>query len=241
MADNRNYFTFDGISSKDFDVYISGNKTYGAAEADVSSQTVPGRNGALLLYNNRFNNVEYSYDAFILNDMDSNIAGLRDYLLSKKTYCRLEDTYHPDEYRMAVFRGPFEPDVHQTLLGGSFTLNFECKPQRFLDTGTTPVTFSTSQTFVNPTNMDARPLIQVWGTGSFRVGSTTITIKTHGKTYMYIDCELQDAYYESTNLNYYVSLSPNVFPVLPGGASTVIQRVSTSITQIRVWPRWWRL
>lgn len=54
--------------------------------------------------------------------------------MSKPGYHTLVDQYHPDEVRYAEFRGPFNPEAH-TGTGndsGSFDLEFNCKPQRFL-------------------------------------------------------------------------------------------------------------
>ena len=131
----RNYFILDGVDSRDFGVYISGQGTFNSPEKDYTFYNVPGRDGALLSSENRFNNVTLKYDAFICRDFDNNIAAFRTFLLSLNGYKRLTDSYHPDEFRYAVFTGPLEAKVEKRNDAGSFTITFSCKPQRYLLTG----------------------------------------------------------------------------------------------------------
>lgn len=82
-----------------------------------------------------WNNVTVKYpDCNILSNFGENVEKLRGYLFSNPGYHTLIDQYHPDEVRYAEFRGPFTADAH-TGTGndsGSFDLEFNCKPQRFL-------------------------------------------------------------------------------------------------------------
>lgn len=133
----RNYFVFNGRDSRDFGVYISGQGTFSAPQKAYQFYNIPGRNGALIGYDNRFENINVSYDAFIYKDFDKNIAEFRSFLLSVPGYARLEDSYHPDEYRVAAYVGPFEPTITSKNDAGSFTITFNCKPQRYLLSGET--------------------------------------------------------------------------------------------------------
>lgn len=133
----RNYFTFAGVDSRDFGVYISGQGTFSAPQKAYTFYNIPGRNGALIGSDKRLENLEVSYEAFIYKDFDENLAAFRSFLLSQDGYQRLSDSYHPDEYRMAAYVGPFEPAVQKTNDVGSFTITFSCKPQRFLISGDT--------------------------------------------------------------------------------------------------------
>ena len=54
-------FTFDGIDSKKYGVYITGEAVYNAPERDVEVISIPGRNGAYLLDNGRFSNITVTY------------------------------------------------------------------------------------------------------------------------------------------------------------------------------------
>lgn len=133
----RNYLTIAGVDSRDFGVYISGQGTFSAPEKAYQFYNVPGRNGAILGNDHRLENIEVSYECFIYSNFNQNIADFRTFLLSLDGYQKLTDSYHPDEYRMAVYTGPFEPEVTQKNDAGSFTLIFNCKPQRWLISGDT--------------------------------------------------------------------------------------------------------
>lgn len=133
----RNYFIFNGVDSRDFGVYISGQGTFSAPQKAYQFYNIPGRNGALLGNEHRLENINVSYEAFIYTDFDNNLAAFRSFLLSINGYARLTDSYHPDEFRMAVYTGPFEPKVDKKNDCGSFTITFSCKPQRWLISGDT--------------------------------------------------------------------------------------------------------
>lgn len=133
----RNYLVFGGKDSRDFGVYISGQGTFNAPEKAYTFYPIPGRNGALIGNERRLENVELSYDCFIYSDFDKNIADFRTYLLSLDGYQDLTDSYHPDEIRKACFVGPLEVSPTRKNKAGSFTLTFNCKPQRYLVSGNT--------------------------------------------------------------------------------------------------------
>lgn len=131
----RNYLTFDNKDSRDFGVYINGQGTFRAPARSYNVLNIPGRNGDLLGFGSKLENVEITYRAFIYTNFDANIAALRSFLLSHVGYFKMTDSYHPDEYRLAYYKGPFVPDVVANNGAGSFDLTFVCKPQRFLNSG----------------------------------------------------------------------------------------------------------
>ena len=235
----RNYLTVDGKDLRDFGVYISGQGTFSAPARAYNMLTVPGRDGDLVGPERRLQNIEVTYPAFIYNSFDTNIKDLRNYLLSRDGYVKIVDSYHSGEYRMGVYRGAFTPDVVKTNSAGSFNLVFNCKPQRFLDSGDTA---TTATTLTNPTKWNSRPIITIPAqpdafSGTIEIGSDTITIAdAPGSTVITIDCEMMDCYGGSgENINPYVSFSSYDFPVLKPGANGV----STDITGVTIKPRWW--
>ena len=131
----RNYFILNGVDSRDFGVYISGQGTFDAPQKSYSFYNVPGRDGALLSSDNRLENATLTYEAFIYKDFNVNVANFRTFLLSLNGYTKLTDSYHPDEFRYAVYTGPFEPKVQSKNDAGSFKITFSCKPQRYLLSG----------------------------------------------------------------------------------------------------------
>ena len=141
----RNYLTIAGRDSRDFGVYISGQGTFSAPEKAYEFYDVPGRNGAIIGNDHRLENIEVTYQCFIYADFSKNIGDFRTFLLSLNGYQELTDSYHPDEYRMAVYVGPFEPEVTAKNDAGSFELVFNCKPQRWLYSGNTVYAFVNNQ------------------------------------------------------------------------------------------------
>lgn len=131
----RNYFILNGVDSRDFGVYISGQGTFDAPQKSYTFYNVPGRDGALLSSDNRLENATLTYEAFIYKDFNENVANFRTFLLSLNGFTKLTDSYHPDEFRYAVYTGPFEPKVQSKNDAGSFKITFSCKPQRYLLSG----------------------------------------------------------------------------------------------------------
>lgn len=135
-------FIFGGIDSSDYKVYITGSDVFSAPERDVEYVSVAGRNGDLIIDNGRWKNITISYPAFIPHEFESEIDGFRAAMMLKTGYHKLEDTYHPDEYRLASFSGGLNPsNITAFRRFGEFALTFNCKPQRFLKDGDKPMQF----------------------------------------------------------------------------------------------------
>lgn len=232
----RNWLTFNEKSTKDYGVYISGLNTYNAPERDVEVISVQGRNGDLTIDNGRYKNIDVKYPAFIYNRFNANIEGFRNYLLSQRGYKRLEDTYHPNEYRLARYKGGLSAKVVDWLEAGEFDLVFDCYPQRYLKEGEHTITIETSGSIYN-NYQPSKPLIRAYGEGTFTIGSVTVTIN-EAIDYTDIDCELQECYKDTleTNCNANVTLAD--FPVLESGNNAISM---TGITKLDIIPRWWVL
>ena len=235
MGEVRHYFTFGGRSSREFNVWISGTGVFDAPERDVSIVSVPGRNGDLTMDNGRFKNVKMTYPAFIPEDFEVNMAAFRAYMKSLIGYQRLEDTYCPDYYYKALLTEEFDPETTAYNKAATFDITFNRKPQRWFKSGEEfldPITQNT--TIFNPTMYDANPLIRVYGVGTFQIGDKSVEI-TENPVYTDIDCDMQDCYYNLTNLNGNVILSSG-FPILRPGINGI--NIGT-VTRLEIKPRWW--
>lgn len=233
LDEYRKAFYFDGVCSKDLGLYISGDKTYNSPEKKYDKVSIPGRSGDLLLSDGSYKNFKVSYDSFVVYNLDHKIRDLRSFLLSKDGYRRLEDDYHPHEFKMAAFSGPLNFDVI-LLTAGKVTLEFDCKPQRYLKQGELPIDVTSNRVIFNPTYCTAKPLITVTGTGSFTIGGRTVTVTESGIT---IDTDIEQAYNGSTYKNDKITVTNNLFPVLePGENEITLSGVTLSIT-----PRWYTL
>lgn len=118
---------------QEFGLTARGRGTYGAPERDIEQIHVPGRNGDLLVDNGGFKNVNITYPCSITENQPGNSFALRNFLLASPGYHQLEDDYDTEHYRLAEYRGPYDPDVFTERGNGAanFDLVFNCKPQRF--------------------------------------------------------------------------------------------------------------
>lgn len=235
----RNNVVFNGKPLSEFGVFVSGSGVFDAPERDTDIVEVSGRNGALVLDNGRYKNIELSYPAFIYQNFKDRVQGLRNYLNTQIGYVRLEDSYHPDEYRLARISKKFQAKPIAELTGGNFELTFDCYPQRFLKSGEQPITFTANGAIVNNELTVAKPLIRAYGTGSFSIGGVTLQI-TSANSYTDIDCDLEECYKDTlaTNCNANVVLTNNKFPELVTGNNTV---TLSGISKLIITPRWWIL
>lgn len=255
-----NQLTIDGVNiTTTYGVYITGTGIYNSPEKEYNWHEIPNRDGSILGVERRLRNVEIVYNAVIYNNLDSNISGLRNFLLSRNGLVRISDTAHPDEFRMGVYSGPFEPVVSRYGQIGIFVLEFTCQPQRWLTSGeveasqsiTPSATTKISLTVTNPTNFPSRPLLKVYGTGTLTVNGTDVIISDtlpSSVPYLIIDCDTMTIYQSGydTNYNPYVSMrSANEygvdFPTLKSGNNTISTAYSQNISQVKVTPRWWRV
>ena len=228
----KDFFVLDGVKSSDFGCYIATGNRFDAPERDVETVEVAGLNGNLIFDNGRFKNFEATLDAYIPRNMQTNVDGLRNWLLSKSAnYYRYEDTLHPDEFRKVRYSGGYALDVSDRV-GAAFPLTFDCKPQRYLKRGEQQITATNGMTLLNPTQYAARPLIRVYGDGTLTLSGVTQTV-TGNTSYIDVDCETQNAYRGSVNCN--GNVTPT-FPVIESGVQTV---AFTGFTTVIITPRWW--
>lgn len=233
----KNAILFGGKDLSEYGVVPSGSGTYTAPARKRTMENVPGRNGALCFSDGSFENISVKYPVGIKKPVGSNLDECRNYLLSLEGYQRLEDTYHPDEFRMGIYEGGFEPSVSVRGRIGNIELSFDCKPQRYLKEGEREFEVSSGATLYNPTNYTALPLVRAYGTGTITIRNQTIRIDS-ANTYTDIDCDTMDAFKGATNCNGNITLLSGDFFKLEPGVNTVS---FSNITRVIITPRWWKI
>lgn len=269
----RNKLIFDGIDTSAFDVFIAGEGAYNSPERRGEMITIPGRNGTLFIDEDSFENIEVKYPAF-MGTFDQEVfrtqlRELRSQFGARRTYKRLEDTYHPDEFRLAVFHSAIEAEPAFFNRAGEFELTFDCKPQRFLKSGEEAIVYMTDGEIENPTPFAAKPLLHVDGYGVITIGDYQIAV-AENDTPFWIDTELMQAYipaaelYDWTdesdatmtdehgftiefangpvtprNMNEYVIFKDHNYPLIVPGVQAV--EISDTINGLIIVPRWWML
>lgn len=252
--------TFNGVRSdnKSFaaPILVEHQPKYKYPEREYEVTHIPGRNGDLVIDRGSYMNVQREYELAFGDEIEGQYTemanDLSSWLHSGKGYLRLEDTYEPDYYRLAMYKeeGDIENILHSA---GRITINFECKPQRYLKTGDSVLTYTSSQQIIqNPTKHTARPVVKVYGSGEGTISFIPITNNgtvesnitiSNIDSYVIIDSELYDCYKESSsgsiNKNSTIRFNKGSFPELGAGNSRLM--FSGGITKVEVTPRWWTI
>ena len=250
---NIGNLTFNSKNSlTDFGVYITGSGTHNAAELDTTVFQIAGRNGDLVVSNNRYKNIQVLYPAFIPSTFASQEQKVRNWLQNRVEYSKLTDTYDTTHFRLArpVGELTFEPTRGN---GANFEITFDCDPRRFLTSGDSDESFTSvggllAWSGVNPSDFVAKPIVKLTGISSgFEVnfvtdagGTVTFTATTSYASTVVIDCEIQDVY-DGTNLtneNDLFTISGD-FPDFGAGTNRILLTGTCSSASVK--PRWWEL
>ena len=231
---------FNGISSQDLHIQVQTEPSYDFPEKDYDVTHVPGRNGDIVIDQGSWQNVSRKYnlamDAGKISYTEV-ASKLVQWLHSASGYARLEDSYEPDFYRMAMYKdsGSISNIFNKA---GQIEVEFTCKPQRYFKSGEAADIFVASSEYRNPTDFPAKPLIKIHGSGSGVVGIGTYTVTINDIIDgMIVDSEQQDTYKDQMNCNSKVSITE--YPKLVSGNNVI--SISGGVTSIEIIPRWWTL
>lgn len=238
------YFIYNGISSADLGLYVGGKESFNAPARNIKKISVPGRNGDIVIDQGSYKNISVSYTILAMSNFKSKVAQIKDWLVRPTGYCRLEDSYSPDHFRLGMVTEGIDFILYKLNTIGKAVITFDCKPQKFLKSGEIVTTFDANGYINNPTNFEAKPLVQVMGftgVGTWSVNNVTFTITYGGLLdYLWFDFETQNVYRtKSQNRNQFVSINSDTFPTLIPGSNEI--SFGGSITSLKITPRWWTL
>lgn len=232
-----------------YGVYIDTSLSYNKPERRASSISIPGRSGNLILDETTtqnevvFNNVIITYPAYIRGNFQTTWDALINALAKVNGYAKISCSADPTHFRLGRVIIPQTPRVKHIGENGFFDLSFDCKPQRFLNSGDDYVAVTSSIT--NPTNFDSNPLIKVTGNGTlyFQNGQVTVTVanpSTAPTVITYIDCESMTCYDNyQVSMNKYVTFDKPYFPALYSGSNHI--SITAGSPSISIKPRWWEI
>lgn len=239
-----NSFTYNGVSSLDMGLRIESKNVFSAPQYEVKFQSIPGRDGDLILPNGRYPNVQVTYSVFLpaktLPELQTKLTAVKAWLFTEPDrYHELRDTYDTDTFRRAVINTQLDIEDQLNRIG-VFTVSFSCLPFKYLDSGTEPVTIgSSSFALTNPTPFLSKPYIRVNGSGA---GRLSINSSLRQSPWDLTDI---DGYIEidSEQMNFYKGAEPrgdrvegSGFPVLYPGVNSIA--FTGGITSMTVIPRW---
>lgn len=238
------YFAYDRVDCRELGVQLEAPIELSAAKPNTESLAVPGRNGTLCYWDGSYTNRKATARCFVLrHNVVAYLAKIQNWLNMDTEYKRFEIPEEPDTYMMARVSDSGDIQVYQDTLA-SFDIKFDCMPQKFLKSGQETFELTNGEILHNEW-MAARPLIEVYGSGSgtIRVGGTAVTItELHPTPGIYLDCETQNAYaygLNATVANRNSSIQALEFPTLPHGDTKISW--TSNITKVRITPRWWHL
>ena len=209
----HNYFVFDGKSSLDFGVGISGNGTFRKSHRRVERFTVPGRNGTLTISDGTFEDVEIVYPAYFVEGFPVRYDALTEWLYSKQGMKRLEDTYHPEHFRLGEFVGDLEPDMGTLNRSGRFEIAFNCDGRKFMKSGERIYIYDDENAsymfehpgygrrvrIINPTMFPSKPILLFPSLGDFYVNDSKVSLS--GGTIYDGEENIPDIYFKNRNMH----------------------------------------
>lgn len=206
-----NKLIFGEIDSSDYGIYITGEAVFNAPKRAVTMVDVPGRNGALAIDQGHWENIEVTYPAGLFgsdkDDFRAAISEFRNALASQIGYQRLEDSYHPDEYRMGLFFDGIEVDPVHYNTAGEFTIKFNCKPQRWLTSGEVAVSVESGDTLTNPTQYESSPLLAIKGYGVIGFNGYVVELGNSGFNHVILAKGKNFRFFISSDYDYSITLN----------------------------------
>lgn len=261
----KSFIVFNGQSSAKFGLTVEELPDSNHPERRAEPYQIEGRNGSFVHEDGVFENYEqgYAFNTRNITTGRNTYQTARDiaaWLLSSSGYCRLEDTYEPEYYRLARFAGPF--NVENILRRyGRGTLSFDCRPERYLKSGEKAITLFESLDLAtpdgataqlkNPCAFSATPVVRITAKNVVRIVKASspsfymdlsIDFGNIEKTVV-IDCEKYTIdNIDPVNITYntpypmLMTLTPNnnQIAVMPPYSGT-----AGYISQFEIIPRWW--
>jgi phage-related protein len=234
-------FNYNGKSSKDFDIIIEKLPSLDRPQRQYDIHKVPGRSGDIIEQYNAYENITITYEVWFSNNDINYVSAqklareISAWLYSSNGYCRLEDDFEPDIYRLAYFVGDLDIENLLTRYGRA-KIEFNCRPERYYKNG--EYILENPSIIVNNTFFEAKPLIKIEGSGNVQFSIQGQTVKINNLIdYVYLDCDKQDCYRQlAENRN---SLMVGEFPVLKVGDNNISK--SNNITKLSIKPNYWTL
>ncbi|MBQ9252634.1 MAG: phage tail family protein [Clostridia bacterium] len=244
----RGIISWNGARSDQFGIEIEKYPSISRPQRKIDRYTVPGRNGDIIMAQDAWDNVTQRYEIIAGDGEKHSVHGdfdnIAKWLCAPTGYCELWDDFDPGHYRMAYFAGPM--DISTLPIGrmGRATIEFNCKPQRYLISGKAAIPISRKTVINNRTGYAARPLIYIEGTtngnGTLTIGKTVFSCSEIPDTCAYIDCEEMDCFDgNGTKINAKIISSTSEFAKLEPGDNEI--SFTGSITKVSITPRWYEI
>ena len=169
------YLIFGNVDSREYGIEVFFKDVDRTPKRVYKSIDVPGRNGAVLIDENRYEDVPVSYDCIALLEADR--KAFVNALAAQTGYKRMQDSFNDGEFYSAVFDGDVDPNVTKDRAQSTFSIYFTRAPQRYLISGEESMDVNSGDVVINPTLFDSNPMLEVEGYGEISINGEKVTVE----------------------------------------------------------------
>ena len=231
----KDYIIWKGINSRTVGITVTELPEIILPEERVTFTDVPSLSGSLAQTEgvDVYKDITLAVKCYIQNPTVQAVQAVASFFRGAG---RLELPNRPDGYYEA--RVINQISFAKILRGNAprtFTVNFRCKPFLHLYSGETAQTITSGAFLLNPTGIQAKPLITITGSGDITLLVGVQIIELEGiEGGIVLDSELQEAYWNDALKN---NCMTGEFPVL-GVGNTAISWTGGNVTSVNIIPRW---
>ena len=131
-----NTLKINGTDLSTYGIFL-GSETYlDAPLIDYTAYDIPAKNGSVIQYNKRLNNVIRRFDCYIPESQNVQTAmdSLKKLLYSNVGYMKLESSYDTGTYQEGYLAQEIQVAPFNVGQSATFSLYFSCKPQKMYET-----------------------------------------------------------------------------------------------------------
>ncbi len=231
----KDYIIWKGINSRTVGITVTELPEIILPEERVTFTDVPGLSGSLVQTEgvDVYKDITLTVKCYCPDPTPEAVSAIAAYFRGSG---RLELPNRPEGYYEA--RVVNQIAFAKILRGNTprtFSVSFRCKPFLHLYSGEAEQVITSGSFLLNPTGIQAKPLISITGSGDITLLVGTQIIELEGiENGIILDSELQEAYWNDVLKN---SCMTGEFPVL-GEGNTAISWTGGTVTQVSVIPRW---
>lgn len=228
------YFTHNGVSSLTYGVKLMRDPDVPRAQKRAEFKTVPGRDGALVIYDDAYDDIEHELECYI--EDEDNLSAVYKWLATDAEMIFSTNTARA--YR-AVLNGEIQTErIVRGMAARNLLIPVRFEPFRYhVPSAILPNITASGTTITNPGTYKSRPRVSIYGNGDFSV--------TLGGEYMefedvtsgiIVDSDLRECFDldGATSANDHAIFDE--YPLIPTGSGSVT--FTGSISKIVVQPYW---
>lgn len=231
------YFEIDNQKSSDFDLYIDTEISFASPEVKGEFVAVNGQDGEPFLTDGKLKNVNKSFPAYLMPteiSQQQRATEISNWLKNNIGWKDLFFSGDKEFVYQAIYTAEYEVEAN-IVEHGKTILTFNVKPYKFLKSGLSEQSLSTSIT--NPTQRIARPKITIKGTGNItlQIGKSTYNLKNVDGGVI-IDVLYDQVKSLDSTRPQWDKITTYPLPGIAPGNNNVL--TTGTVTEIKIIPRW---